>query len=137
MKIPVRNIKYTVINNPDYKAVVCTGEINMYDVIGRNFNRFDYNILSYIFSDLGIKSTHKTHGRSQCMKEDEFDEVVGKRIAESKMLLDTYNKTNKVIKAITKYTDDLVGRLEDFKYDLIQKRINVEEQHLDKLINGN
>lgn len=137
MKIPIRNIKYTVINKPDYKAVKCTGTVDIYDVIQRNFNKFDYNVLTYLLFDLRIHSNHNVHGCSKCMKVDEFNEATGKRIAESKMLLDAYNKVKKTFDAIIKYSDSLVGRLKDFKYDLINKRIIVEEDHLDLLKYGN
>lgn len=137
MKIPIKDIKYTVINNEKYKAVRCTGTVNMYSVLIRNIKQSDCYDISHIALSHKIAAVFSVQGWAKCSKEDKFNETTGKRIAESKMLLNAYNKIKKFLERTIKNTDDLVGKLEDFKYDLIQKRIVVEENHLERLKNGN
>lgn len=90
MKVKFKSIKYNV--DKQNKVVVCIGKWdiqNIYDYVPSNFGWVAYDYLRTYFKAEKL-DTLTFKGIARCSSEDEFNEITGKRIAESRMQIKAF-----------------------------------------------
>lgn len=139
MKVIIENIQYFV--DKDKQVTVCKGDIRLVMSIDiTKFGAFS-NIVRVVYKRLK-EITVKPHriyfdtidigtitSKCKCYKDDKFNEVIGKRVAESKLKIKAFRIADSVLKAIledfTKNKNNVVK-----EYNRINYIRTKEESHL-------
>lgn len=137
MRVKFKSIKYSV--DKQNKVVVCIGKWDIqdiYDYVTPNFGWIAYDYLRNYFKCAKIDSII-FKGIARCSPEDEFDEVIGKRLAESRMQIKAFNTVGNSLRhmlgTMQKWYEGVSNNLLVLNY-----RQAKELNHLNKLlVDGN
>lgn len=133
MKIKLDSIKYKV--DKKNGVIICTGKWNLqniYDFFPENLSWIAYDYIRTYFNALKYDCI-TIKAIAKCSPEDEFNEITGKRIAESRMQIKMYNTITNALnsfkKTLLSYVKTTTNNLMSVNYKLTK-----ELNHLNKLI---
>lgn len=124
--------KANYIVNLEKKVVVCVLECNMQLQKHPAWN----DIYPYMWANLPLvdcNGTFKVRAIARCNEEDNFDEEIGKRIAESRAKGKAFATAAKVYKEIEKYFLNCAALVNE-SVEACEQTMKVEEAHVELLI---
>ena len=121
--------------NPEKKTVVCIIKCAFHwpEEIETTYSSKFYDYVSEITGVRGWVAPFTVVGVSKCHDDDAFDEVLGKRIAESRAKKDAYRKATALWIKIAEHYLKLSG-LARRMYGACYRAKDIEKEHINKLI---
>ena len=129
-KLTFKETKYYV--NKEKKTIVCLLSFEVKDPENFIEERLIALAINKLYRDK-YPWEFTSKGLAKCSDDDTFDEVLGKRIAESKAKKAAYKIAMRIRYAVMEQLSKLVDK-NNAIYDNLKKNVQNEHEHLDKLL---